>query len=55
MAEITIHNPHDFLVKAAFGHQEVMKDFLESRLPKEALQRIDMKSLRLTNKHFNTP
>jgi predicted transposase/invertase (TIGR01784 family) len=54
MSEITIHNPHDFLVKKAFVHKEVMQDFLQSRLPKETLQRIDMTSLRLTNKSFST-
>jgi len=31
-----------------------MEDFLESRLPQETLQRIDMSSLRLTNKSFGT-
>ena len=54
MSDITIHNPHDFLVKKAFGHKEVMQDFLQSRLPQEDLKRIDMKSLRLTNKSFST-
>ena len=54
MSENTIHNPHDFLVKKAFVHKEVMQDFLQSRLPKETLQQIDMTSLRLTNKSFST-
>ena len=54
MSDITIHNPHDFLVKKAFVHKEVMQDFLKSRLPKETLQRIDMQSVRLTNKSFGT-
>ena len=54
MSDITLHHPHDFLVKAAFGHRGVMEDFLESRLPQETLQRIDMSSLRLTNKSFGT-
>jgi len=54
MSETTIHNPHDFLVKQAFGHKEVMQDFLASRLPQETLQRIDLSSLRLTNKSFST-
>ena len=49
-----LHQPHDHLVKQAFGHQVVMQDFLKSRLPKETLQRIDMKRLRLTNKSFST-
>ena len=49
-----LHLPHDHLVKQAFGHQVVMQDFLKSRLPKETLQRIDMKRLRLTNKSFST-
>ena len=30
--EIDIHQPHDKLFKAAFGKNEVMKDFLENRL-----------------------
>ena len=51
---IQLHNSHDFLTKASFGHKEVLQDFLSSRLPQETLQRIDMNSLRLTNKSFNT-
>ena len=54
MSENTIHNPHDFLVKQAYGHKEVMQDFLASRLPQETIQRIDLSSLRLTNKSFGT-
>ena len=47
-----IHQPHDTLFKASFGHKQVMIDFLNSRLPKETLQRIELDSLRLTNKSF---
>ena len=47
-----MHQPHDTLFKATFGHKKVMIDFLNSRLPKETLQRIELKSLRLTNKSF---
>ena len=47
-----IHQPHDTLFKASFGHKQVMIDFLNSRLPKETLQRIELNSLRLTNKSF---
>ena len=47
-----IHQPHDMLFKASFGHKQVMVDFLNSRLPKETLARIELGSLRLTNKSF---
>ena len=50
--EITLHQPHDALFKAAFNRKEVMVDFLASRLPRETLARIDLTTLRLTNKSF---
>ncbi len=53
MSKIIPH-PHDFLVKAAFGHKDVMQDFLRGRLPQEALACIDMATLRLTNKSFSS-
>ena len=49
---IEIHQPHDSLFKAAFSHKQVMIDFLTSRLPKQTLARIDLNTLRLTNKSF---
>ena len=49
---IEIHQPHDALFKASFSHKQVMIDFLSSRLPKETLERIDLSTLRLTNKSF---
>ena len=49
---IEIHQPHDALFKASFSHKQVMVDFLTSRLPKETLARIELSSLRLTNKSF---
>ena len=52
MNDSSIHNPHDFLVKKTFAHKEVMQDLLASRLTKDDLNRIDLTSLRLTNKSF---
>ena len=49
---IEIHQPHDALFKASFSHKQVMVDFLTSRLPQETLARIELSSLRLTNKSF---
>ena len=49
---IEIHQPHDSLFKAAFSHKQVMIDFLTSRLPKQTLARINLNTLRLTNKSF---
>ena len=49
---IEIHQPHDALFKASFSHKQVMVDFLTSRLPQETLARIELGSLRLTNKSF---
>jgi predicted transposase/invertase (TIGR01784 family) len=50
--DIKLHHHHDSLFKAAFAHKKVMVDFLTSRLPQETLARIDLSSLRLTNKSF---
>ena len=47
-----IHQPHDTIFKAAFSHKQVMVDFLRSRLPQETLARIDLSTLKLTNKSF---
>ena len=47
-----IYQPHDTLFKASFGHKQVMRDLLSSRLPKKTLGRINLNSLRLTNKSF---
>ena len=49
---IEIHQPHDALFKASFSHKQVMLDFLTSRLPQDTLARIELSSLRLTNKSF---
>jgi len=52
MLEKPIKYSQDFLVKATLGRTEVMQDFLASRLPKETRRRINLQSLRLTNKSF---
>lgn len=43
---------HDQFFKQSFGIKEVMLDFLKSRLTQEVLSKIDIQSLRLTNKSF---
>lgn len=54
MPDIELHNTHDFLVKSSFNHKKVIQHFLHSRLPPATLKRIDMASLRLSNKSFQT-
>ena len=53
-SDLELHNPHDLLVKDAFQHRQVIQHLLQSRLPHDTLARIDMDSLRLTNKSFQT-
>ena len=47
-----VHQPHDKLFKASFGKKLVTKDFLLSRLPKDILAKIDLKSLKRENASF---
>jgi len=50
--KIEIHQPHDKLFKVAFGHKEVLKDFLKSRLTPEILAKVDLTTAKLENCSF---
>jgi len=50
--KIDIHQPHDKLFKVAFGHKEVLQDFLRSRLTPEILVKVDLSTAKLENCSF---
>jgi len=50
--KIEIHQPHDKLFKVAFGHKEVLKDFLKGRLAPEILAKVDLTTAKLENCSF---
>jgi predicted transposase YdaD len=53
MAE-DLTNPHDLLVKATLSNPQALKEFAKAHFPKKILKRIDLNSLKLTNKSYVT-
>ena len=45
-----LQNPHDLLVKATLSHPEAIQEFAKAYFPADILKRVDLPSLKLTNK-----
>jgi predicted transposase/invertase (TIGR01784 family) len=50
----SLNNPHDLLVKATLSNPKAIQEFAKAHFPADALKRIDLPSLRLTNKSYVT-
>lgn len=50
----SLTNPHDLLVKATLSHPQATQEFARAYFPADFLERIDMPSLKLTNKSYVT-
>ena len=49
-----LQNPHDLLVKATLSHPEAIQEFAKAYFPADILKRVDLPSLKLTNKSYVT-
>ena len=47
-------NPHDLLIKASLSNPQAIQEFAKAYFPLDILERIDMPSLKLTNKSYVT-
>jgi predicted transposase/invertase (TIGR01784 family) len=52
--ENNLTNPHDLLVKATLSHPEAIQEFAKAYFPADILKRVDLPSLKLTNKSYVT-
>lgn len=49
-----LQNPHDLLVKATLSHPDAIQEFAKAYFPANILERVNLPSLKLTNKSYVT-
>ncbi|MHB9147471.1 MAG: Rpn family recombination-promoting nuclease/putative transposase [Candidatus Amoebophilus sp.] len=52
--ENNLTNPHDLLVKATLSHPEAIQEFAKAYFPAAIVERVNLPSLKLTNKSYVT-